>query len=273
MNASMESKASRRFGLALTLYSLVVGLAPQAIAQPVATPIVQQGTASTTFKGTVERYLLNRKGLADGLILNNGTQVKFPPHLSESLISTVKPGDQVTIASFPGISSSFGQEVHAYSITNTSSGKTLVNQPSATPPVPPTPIAANYSNLSASGTAQHWLVGRRGELKGTVLSDGTQIKFPPHVGYQLSNLAKSGARVEVQGVGTNSRYGKVLEATSLTINGQTVPLNVATPRLPPRGRRGLRLPPGVPLVGAPPASIGKPPAPVSPVVPPTTPAY
>ena len=245
MKALMKSNfSSLRFGIALMVCSLTVGFAPQAMAQSAPTPdAAQSGAISTTnFSGAVERYLLNREGLADGLLLNNGLQVKFPPHLSAGLVAAVKPGDQVTVTGFPGISSSFGQEVRAYSITNTSSGKTLVDQPSAVPPIRPARVAVNYSNLSASGTAQHWLVGRRGELRGIVLSDGTQVKFPRHAGYQLSNLARSGARVEVQGVGINSRYGKVLEATSLTINGQSVPMYTARPGAPLRGQRGLGVP-------------------------------
>lgn len=226
-------------GFGLVLCGLAIGIAPAAIAKPHSPGGLAQvpgntptATNTTNFSGTVERYLLNREGLADGLLLNNGLQVTFPPHLSASLVATIKPGDRVTLTGFPGISSSFGQEVQGYSITNTASGKTVIDQPSATPPVPPTPVAA-YSNLSASGTARSWLVGRQGELRGIVLSDGTQIKFPPHIGYRLSNLAQSGAKVEAQGYGTNSGYGKTLEATSLTIAGQPVPIDAPTPGLLP----------------------------------------
>lgn len=178
-------------------------------------------TSSSNFSGTVEHYLLNPKGVVDGLLLSNGLQVKFPPHMSDRLIATVKLGDRVRVTGSPGIPSEFGQEIHAYSITNTETARTVVDQPPAYPPSLPT--GNHWESLSAEGKAQNWLVGRKGEIKGVLLSSGTIVRFPPHVGYQLGNLAREGATIQAQGYGSRSSYGKVLEATNFIVDGQKIP--------------------------------------------------
>ncbi|MBV8886503.1 MAG: hypothetical protein JO235_21255 [Chroococcidiopsidaceae cyanobacterium CP_BM_RX_35] len=204
--------------------------------RPLAPPggMRQPYTDATSFSGEVETYLLNPEGLVDGLLLSNGLQVKFPPHLTHTLVTTVQPGNSVTVVGDPGTPSNLGQEIHAFSITNTStqgfagavSGnsraqaqRTVVDQPPAyPPPLPP----SNYSNLSVAGTVQHWIVGHRGEIRGVILSSKAQVRFPPHVGDQLFNIAKAGDSIQAQGFGTNTSYGPVLEATSITVNGQPV---------------------------------------------------
>src|SRR6266699_615109 len=42
-------------------------------------------------KGVVERFLLNPHGELDGLILHDGTEVHFPPHLSTAVGKALKP--------------------------------------------------------------------------------------------------------------------------------------------------------------------------------------
>jgi len=220
--------------------SFVVGLATSANAQQPTVPS-PPGTAPTApaytsnFSGSVERYLLNPSGEVDGLLLSNGLEVKFPPHMATSLTATVQPGDRVKVTGIPGVPSSFGQEIRAYSITNTQTEKTVVDQPPAAPPQPP--VVNRYENLTAEGTAKRWLVGPQGEINGIVLSSGAQVKFPPHIGYELTNLARRGAKIQAQGFGSRSSYGSVLEATSLAVDGQTISLQAPVSNRPlPRPR-------------------------------------
>lgn len=200
---------------------------------PAAAPAVTP-SYNSNFSGTVERYLLNSGGVVDGLLLSNGLQVKFPPHMADNLKAAVKVGDRVQVAGVPGVASEFGQEIRAYSITNSNTERTVIDQPPVRPPQPP--VGKSYENLSATGTAQRWIVGAKGEIKGIVLSSGDIVRFPPHVGYQLSNLAQKGAKIQAQGFGSRSSNGKVLEARYLTVNGQTIPVQgpVSGKPLPPR---------------------------------------
>ncbi len=92
------------------------------------------------------------------------------------------------------------------------------------PAIPPQQPSSNYSNLSVEGTAQNWLVGHRGEINGIIVSNGAIVKFPPHVGNQLVSIANVGDKIKAQGFGTRNRYGQVIEATNLFINGQAISL-------------------------------------------------
>jgi hypothetical protein len=49
-------------------------------------------------KGTVSHYTLTPRGDVDGLIMADGTEVHFPPHLSTQLVLAIKPGDAITYA-------------------------------------------------------------------------------------------------------------------------------------------------------------------------------
>lgn len=48
-------------------------------------------------KGTVGRFLINPHGDADGLLLKDGKEVHFPPHLSAAGLTVLKPGDHVKV--------------------------------------------------------------------------------------------------------------------------------------------------------------------------------
>lgn len=227
------SSYALRAMLVLALSGLAISLKNLAIAQPqprtVPTGVDQPSSDSTSYSGQVEHYLLNPQGLVSGLILNNGLQVRFPPHNANSLVATIKPGDSVKVTGTPGTPSNFGQEVKAYSITNTNTQRTVINQP---------PADVNYNNLSVEGTARHWLVGRRGEINGILLSSGAQVMFPHHTSFQLFNRAKEGVSVKAQGFGTSNSYGQILTATSLTIDGKTLQTYNQAP--PPHKLRGGR---------------------------------
>ena len=53
--------------------------------------------ANSAAEGTVRQYLMNPHGEVDGLLLNDGTQINFPPHMADELVGAVKPGQQVGI--------------------------------------------------------------------------------------------------------------------------------------------------------------------------------
>src|SRR5882672_7552097 len=75
-------------------------------------------------KGTVSRYTLTPRGDVDGLILADGTEVHFPPHLSTQLVYAIKPGDAVTVRGLKALSSPL---IAAIAITNDATGYTVVD--------------------------------------------------------------------------------------------------------------------------------------------------
>jgi hypothetical protein len=45
----------------------------------------------------VDRFLVNPEGGTEGMMLTNGLEVHFPPHLSAEVLSAVHTGDRITI--------------------------------------------------------------------------------------------------------------------------------------------------------------------------------
>ena len=46
---------------------------------------------------SVERFLVNPDGNADGMILVNGVEVYFAPHLSTAVLTAIQVGDRITV--------------------------------------------------------------------------------------------------------------------------------------------------------------------------------
>jgi hypothetical protein len=82
------------------------------------------GVRETSFaaEGTVRQYLMNPRGEVDGLLLNDSTQINFPPHMADELIGAVKPGQQVNIQGDRERDSVVKAEV----ITNRRTGQSVV---------------------------------------------------------------------------------------------------------------------------------------------------
>src|SRR5437764_647742 len=47
--------------------------------------------------GTFERFLINPRGDADGMLLTNGAEVHFPPHMSAELCAAIHAGAIVKV--------------------------------------------------------------------------------------------------------------------------------------------------------------------------------
>ena len=54
-----------------------------------------KGPSPTEVEGTVSQYLLNPRGEVDGLLLDDRTVIKFPPHLARELVEVVRPKERV----------------------------------------------------------------------------------------------------------------------------------------------------------------------------------
>jgi hypothetical protein len=185
-------------------------------------------------KGVVSRILMNPEGDADGLLLDNGTQVKFPPHMSKDLRATVAEKDAVTIN---GVEEK-GQVVRADTIKNEKSGKSIKDTPpthakgEAPPPPPPGGPGAKgphgpgpgpgprgpregLAELSVQGKITHQLFGPRGNVDGVILNDGAIVHVGPRA---LDNTKASldvGKQIEAKGFGTKNEFGQSIEATEL----------------------------------------------------------
>ncbi len=203
----------------------VLAPTPHPAAAPAAQPMPPaQGTPAAV--GQVQLYLLNPDGEVDGLLLADGTVVKFPPHLSGALTAAVTPGASVSVVGFPGVVTPYGRAVHGVSITNTATGQTVVDQPAPTPPVPPFLRALARTSLTVSGTVARFLMNPPGDVDGLVLTSGEEVRFPPHLGPTVVRAlgGRAGTAIAASGYGARNAFGTTVEADSMLVGTQTIPL-------------------------------------------------
>jgi hypothetical protein len=154
-----------------------------------------------TVKGKVAQYLPTPRGDVDGLLLDDGTEVHMPPHMSSQLVFAVHPGDAVTIH---GLKARAATMVAAASITNDATNITVTD-------AGPREGAA----MQAQGKVKAVLHGMRGELNGVVLDDGTVVRLPPPEAQRLADQLAVGKTLVVHGEGVASPFGKSLGAREI----------------------------------------------------------
>jgi hypothetical protein len=167
---------------------------------------------TTVVQGVVAQYLMNPDGLVDGLLLSNNTIIRFPPHLGQVLTQNVSPQDIVRVEGFFESSGTF----HASSIIDLQSQRTVADHPPPRGhPPPPHPGSQPRRALSANGTIRVLTQGKRSEINGVVLADGTVVYFAPTVGMQFATLLHAGNQFAATGYGTSNDYGRSFEATAI----------------------------------------------------------
>ena len=182
------------------------------------------------FEGVVRLYLLNEFGDVEGIVAQDGTQVRFPPHMGPDLVRVLKPGDRF-VAQGNG---TIGRGFRAYALGKPGATPLVEARPSAARPAPPprgTRVAA-LAPMDVDGTIATILVNPRGEVDGVVLGDGTIVRLPPRSAIADGGALRIGARFAAQGVGTRNDYGRSLRAERVAIDGQ------AMTALQPRGPDG-----------------------------------
>lgn len=119
----------KRMRYVLLAATIAAGTGGVAIAQNAATYDPAQLPATT---GKVAQYSLTPRGDVDGLILQDGTEVHFPPHLGTQLVFVAKPGDSVTIH---GLKARNVPMVMAMQVTNDATSKSVTDAgPAGGPP-------------------------------------------------------------------------------------------------------------------------------------------
>lgn len=219
-------------------------------------PAANADVATATFSGRVQQWLLNPNGEVDGLLLADGTQVAFPPHLSAMVQQTLKPGDAVQISGWraPG-----APVVRSASLS--ANGRTVADQPPALgspPPAPRDPGA--LIAMSASGRVSRLLYTGNGDVNGVLLDNGSIVRFPPHVGAEMASSLQPNSTVYAKGWGSRGPMGSAIEATAIGSSADGMRELFAGPGVePPRGPMGRRerglparpMPPVPPMAGQP----------------------
>lgn len=215
----------------LIIIAWCIGMAAAGAVPPATPTPATDSSAAPATQGVVSRFLPNPRGEIDGLLLSDGTQVLFPPHMTDELVAVVRPGDLIKVQAYRSLNLPL---VIAAVITNVNSGQSVIEHPPVAPRPPKHMRDQTLQPLTAQGTVIRLLYGRRGETNGVVLSDGNIVRFPPHALYQFGTLLQPGAMISASGYGSVSSYGTALEATAMGAPGQPPQLLY---RPPPKGRR------------------------------------
>jgi hypothetical protein len=158
-------------------------LPPAAAQQP-------RGYATTpaypSISGIVRQYLLTPVGDVEGVELQDGTDIRFPPHMGAALTAIVKPGDRVSVIGFVAPPNPYGLAVKALTITNMATNQSVVDQPPSAPPPPPWLRGASIREMTVSGTLDHYILNDHGDIDGLILRSGYEVKFPPHIGMPVA---------------------------------------------------------------------------------------
>jgi hypothetical protein len=180
--------------------------------------------------GIVDRFLVNKHGQADGFLLTDGSEVHVPPHLSPRLLRDVRPGSQVKVR---GVRPRGALMTAAVAI-DTPNGRILDEGPR----VREDDNAferAKYGPMSAQGVVKQPIHGPKGETRGAVLEDGRIIRLPPHEAERFADLLKKGTEISVNGEGTTTSFGTVIEAREIGATAEA---------LKPVGEQKLKHAPG-----------------------------
>ena len=158
--------------------------------------------AATTLSGTVARCLPNPRGEVDGLLLQDGTIVKFPPHLAEELTQVATVGAKITVNGHPegkGL-------LKGHVVFNPATGHALRE----IKPAPPERAGClpAMQPLRVEGTVHRVKHNGHGDADGAVLADGTVLQFPPHAGKQFAALLVEGGALCASGFGSEGPHGR-----------------------------------------------------------------
>ena len=195
-------------------------------------------------RGTVAQYDLTPRGDVDGLIMTDGTEVHFPPHLGSQVQAAVHPGDAVIIRGERD-----GPVVRAGSIAPTGGAPIVDLGPPPGGPHKPGDGPARQA-MEATGIVKMQLHGPRGDLNGVLLQDGTIVHLPPKEAARLVDTLKPDQTIAVRGEGVAGPAGRSIGARQFGPSMDKL-AQLALPPPPPPPGPGPKVGPGE--TGAPPA--------------------
>lgn len=220
--------------------------------------------------GRIASYTTTPRGEMDGVVLDTGNRVHFPPHTGSAVLPLVEKGQVVRVVGTL-VDRPEGKVIEASSVTNVDKDET-VHVASMSPPrerpqpsgVRPPGRAQATTTLTGAelttreGRVQGYTTAPSGDMDGVFLDTGARVHFPAHAGRAILPLVQQGKTVRVIGWEISGPQGAILEATKIiaTPGGQTVDIaDIPAPR-PTTVTPGAVAPPGSPPLEstAPPAT-------------------
>ena len=165
--------------------------------------------------GVVGCFLLNGEGEADGLILTDGMEVHFPPHMGGDVLAAVRPGSTVHIR---GVRPRGVAMIAAVSIAP-EEGVRIVDAGPAEDgerrKAARKQAHAERTLIEAQGVVRQVLHGPKGEVRGVLLEDGRSGRFPPHAVEAVAGMLTPNKPVLLRGDGIVTPHGTVIAVDEL----------------------------------------------------------
>jgi hypothetical protein len=182
-------------------------------------------TAQMT-SGKVKAFVKNDKGDVDGMSLDNGALIHFPPHLATSITRQVQVGDGIEVRGHEHTLPTGDAAIEAKQIEVNGQVITIEEPRRPRGPKPPRgPRHMAESSMTAKGKVSEFHVNRHGDVDGFLLSDGTEVKLPPHQAGDLEALVQVGSQVWIEGRRHETPHGDIhLHADQImdTASGRTL---------------------------------------------------
>ncbi|AMV31525.1 hypothetical protein VN12_05360 [Pirellula sp. SH-Sr6A] len=202
-------------GMGMTIGGLLGG--GDLLAQ-VAIPSTEEGSTMKK-QARITAFLKNDHDDVDGLELDSGDRVHFPPHMAKKIMAIAKVGDSVEIEGRTKIRPKGDQVLEIHRLT---CGNEMVRV------VHPRPkhderVKNDEPSMSVEGKVTALARNPHGDIDGLMLQEGTIVKFPPHQSSDLQELVQVGDEVEIEGRRHVTPHGEVhLHADIIRANGKTV---------------------------------------------------
>jgi hypothetical protein len=163
-------------------------------------------------QGTIDRFLRNRRGEVDGVLLDAGRQVHVPPHMGAALERKFSPGDRLEARYVKPR----GADVYAaVSVTNRA-GDTIIDQGPPPKHGPPAKKAHPVTRpVTLSGKVMQTLYAPKGEVSGAVLDTGEQLRVDPKENAELAPYFRIGAEVRVWGESVERKGTVVVDVAEI----------------------------------------------------------
>jgi hypothetical protein len=187
-------------------------------------PTVWDSSLLPETRGTVKQYSLTPRGDVDGFILREGTEVAFPPHLTSQMVFAIRPGDAVSVR---GLKARTLPLIDAKSVTNLVSGVIVTDDG------PPDGSGGTADQKTVTGKVSAALYGKRGEINGALLDDGTILRLPPPEAERMQSLLQPGQPVAVRGYTLATALGTVINANAIGSTPDQL-TELSAPPPPPR---------------------------------------
>ncbi|MDU6494016.1 hypothetical protein, partial [Bradyrhizobium sp.] len=136
----------------------------------------------------------------------------------------IRPGDGVSVR---GLRARALPLVDATQITNIATGKSVIDNG------PPDGPGRRGGEQTLSGRITTVLHGKRGEVNGAVLEDGTELRLPPPEAERFGEPLRAGQTISVRGDLLETALGKLVDVRAIGTSPDQL-TEIEAPR-PPRG--------------------------------------